>query len=85
MLVLEQSLILAEISCKLTLDAKEWERLLYCQGTINMVVLARVASLSSMLFPMLADVISISHALRFRNSENFAKHKDHMEGAYSVR
>ena len=64
--MLEQSVILAEISRKLTLDEKEWERLNGCRETIETVVLARVASICSMLFPMFIDVISISHAIRFR-------------------
>ena len=58
-LVLEQSLILAGISCKLTLDTKEWYCLSYCGRTTEMVVLARVKTLSGMLFPMFIDVISI--------------------------
>ncbi|KIM37236.1 hypothetical protein M413DRAFT_448725 [Hebeloma cylindrosporum] len=45
-LVLEQALILAEISCTLTLETKEWYRFIYCQRTIRKVVLARVTSLS---------------------------------------
>ena len=58
-------MILAEISCKLTLDGKEWERLIDCQETIKTVVLARVASFASMLFLMIVGVVDISHALRF--------------------
>ena len=82
--MLEQSLILAEISCKLTLDAKEWASLIYCEMTIETAVIARVISLSGMLFPMFGDVISILMPFD-SNSEIFAENKDPMEGVYSAR
>ena len=44
-------MILAEISYKLTLDAKEWYCLIYCEMTIETAVLARVITLSGTLSP----------------------------------
>ena len=81
--MLERALILAEISCKLTLEAKEWHHLFYCQLKIRKVVLARVTNLSSELVPMFVSVVGILIA-SLSNSENFAKTKDAKEGAYSV-
>jgi hypothetical protein len=60
--VLEQSLVLAEISRKLTLEAKEW----IASSIIKKVVLARVATVSSVLFPMLVYVIGILTSFGFK-------------------
>jgi len=75
---------MAEISRKLTLEEREWDRLLDYQLTIKKVVLARVTSLSSALFPVFVNVISILIA-SISNPESFAKTKDPMQGAHSVR
>jgi hypothetical protein len=80
--VLEQTLILAEISCKLTLEAKEWNHFSNCQRTIGKVVFARVTNLSSELVLVFVSVVGILMA-SLSNSEIFAKTKDAKEGAYS--
>ena len=49
----------------LTLEAKEWDRLLDCQLTIKTVVLARVTSLSGALFYVFVNVVSILMAFDF--------------------
>jgi hypothetical protein len=81
--MLERSFILAEVSCKLTLEAREWDRLLDHSLTIRKVVLARVTSLYSALVPMPINVIGSSASIS--NSEIFARSKNPMEGAHSVR
>ena len=81
--MLDRSLVLAEISCKLTLEAREWDRLLDHQLMIRRVVLARVTSLSSALVPVFINAIGSSASIP--NSEHFARNQNPMEGAHSVR
>jgi hypothetical protein len=63
--MLERSLVLAEISCGLTLEAKEWDRLLGYHLIIRKVVLTRVTNLSSALVPVFINIIGILTRLDF--------------------
>ena len=81
--MLERFLVLVEVSCKLTLQAREWDRLLDHQLTIRRVILARVTSLYSALVPMFMNVIGSSASIS--NLEIFSRNKNPMEGAHSIR